>query len=523
MLPNYSKSPKIIKFYIISLFQKDMRFEIPSETRIFLQKMGSTTVEYLGRGMTWTWVWVKGGRTIAEGLTFPTAQQMASRHIVNFQIELEPKTELCPEWPHTYHWERRREFCSRYERYGDLCDCQQPYSFTTPQQKRHRKSSGRDSADNQLSQYYDHFRSFKSLASANGFNKDRLRVYTENRHPELEQFLELANISLTVTYQFNELVSTHIARQVVFALNHTLHQHVEADFIIFMEEDVRVSPDFFVFLNRSASLLKEDPTLYCASAHNDLSYPHISYDARAVLRTESYPNYGWMVHRSFAKEMVDGMSEIEVEFDWDVVTYHHIRRRRECIIPEVSRSQHFTVGGSHISQWDARRFYSRKNLNEDPTVTVTNVKSLKNETYEDYLEALLHKAYFINPKVENPCTDEFFHLISTKGKEVLVLFFFTDVNIELFRINIQWETLAECLGTFSIESREGHHGLYRIRYGQAHFFLIAYPASPYSRFKPADIGTFNATSEEQRYANYRLLTMENAYNSNTSGYFGKTI
>lgn len=127
---------------------------------------------------------------------------------------------------------------------------------------------------------------------------------------------------------------------------------------------------------------------------------------------------------------------------------------------------------------------------------------------------MLDKAYFINAEEISPCTDDFFHLIPTEGQEVLVLFFYTDVDITLFRINIQWKTLAECLGTFSIESREGHHGLYRMRYGPAHFFLIAYPASPYSRFKPADIGVFNATLEEQRYAQFRSLPEKKVYNLN---------
>lgn len=37
----------------------------------------------------------------------------------------------------------------------------------------------------------------------------------------------------------------------------------------------------------------------------------------------------------------------------------------------------------------------------------------------------------------------------------------------------------QCLNIFGIESREGHQGLYRLRYGPAHFLLVAHPASPY--------------------------------------------
>lgn len=41
------------------------------------------------------------------------------------------------------------------------------------------------------------------------------------------------------------------------------------------------------------------------------------------------------VKRSFAEEMVSSLSAIDEEYDWDVVTYHYLRRGRECIIPEV--------------------------------------------------------------------------------------------------------------------------------------------------------------------------------------------
>lgn len=33
--------------------------------------------------------------------------------------------------------------------------------------------------------------------------------------------------------------------------------------------------------------------------------------------------------------MVSSLSAIDEEYDWDVVTYHYLRRGRECIIPEV--------------------------------------------------------------------------------------------------------------------------------------------------------------------------------------------
>ncbi|XP_042876443.1 protein O-linked-mannose beta-1,2-N-acetylglucosaminyltransferase 1-like [Penaeus japonicus] len=344
------------------------------------------------------------------------------------------------------------------------------------------------------------YRSIKVLTSAKGFDKSRFETYTMTPLPELAKFLEILDLPLTATNETHEMLSTAIARHFVFALGHALRKYPEAQFLVVLEEDVQVSPDFFVFLNKTAALLQDDPSLYCVSAHNDLSYPQTSYDPKALLRTESYPNYGWMVKRAFAEEMVSFLSAIDQEFDWDVVTYYYLRRGRECIIPEVSRSFHFAHEGAHISQLSVRRYFSNKNLNEDPEAFVEGVELLQKDKYEATLISMLERARFLELPEETPCQQDFFKKIQVRENDVLVLFFQLDGDVEKFRVNVVWETLAHCLNIFGIESREGHQGLYRLRYGPAHFLLVAHPASPYSHYKPEEVRVFAASPEEVLFA-----------------------
>ncbi|XP_063595787.1 protein O-linked-mannose beta-1,2-N-acetylglucosaminyltransferase 1-like [Penaeus indicus] len=371
----------------------------------------------------------------------------------------------------------------------------------------------------------------KFLRRARGFSTSRFKTYTMTRFPELTKFLELLDLPLIATYQTHAMISTAIARHSIFAIDHALRTHPDAQFVIVLEEDVQSKLSLILsFLNKTASLLLEDPSLYCVSAHNDISYPQTSYDPRAVLRTESYPNYGWMqypalfvfkssfasqVKRSFAEEMVSSLYSIDVEFDWDVVTYYYLRRGRECIIPEVgaelyryvdikgiwvSRSFHFAHDGSHITQVSVRRYFSNKNLNEDPQAFVEGVDQLYKDKYEATLVSMLKRAKFLLLPEETPCQRDFFRKISVRENDVLVLFFKLDEDIKGFRNNVVWETLAHCLNIFGIESREGHQGLYRLRYGPAHFLLVAHPASPYSSYKPAEVSVFSASPEEVLFA-----------------------
>ncbi|KAK8390629.1 hypothetical protein O3P69_010373 [Scylla paramamosain] len=443
-----------------------------------LQREGSAAApSLLRRGMSWAWACVRGGKTIGEAVSVPIRQTAASGLLLHTLVHLiTPDEEYCPAWPRGSHWDRRRLFCDTYEGYGDLCSCDAPRTLP----------SAAPPIEN--SQLQD---------AVVGFDERRVEVFTPEPHEELAGFLAVLGLPLTVTHQLSDFVATLISKQFVFAFRHMLAKYPRADLFIVLEEDIKVSPDFFVFLNRTAKLLKEDPSLHCVSAHNDLSYPGTSRDPRALLRAASYTNYGWMVTREFAQEMVAGMENQEFEFDWDTFTYFFLRRGRECIIPEVSRSHHFGDAGVHLSQFSIRLYFSAKNYNLDPEAWVEGAEELEQGRYEALVTSMLVRARVVEV---DPCQRSFPARQSMKEGDVLVLFFHYAGNLDLYRGSREWQALASCLETFALEPREGHNGLYRLRHGAAHLLLVAHPASPYSKYKPENATVFSATPEVLREA-----------------------
>lgn len=89
-------------------------------------------------------------------------------------------------------------------------------------------------------------RSLKTVAAAQGFNRSRFEVFTPAPHPELSEFLRLVGLPLTVTHEDSEFVATLITKQFVFMIEFVLRKYKDADLLIFLEEDVSVSPDFFM-------------------------------------------------------------------------------------------------------------------------------------------------------------------------------------------------------------------------------------------------------------------------------------
>ncbi|CAL4131860.1 unnamed protein product, partial [Meganyctiphanes norvegica] len=104
---------------------------------------------------------------------------------------------------------------------------------------------------------------------------------------------------------------------------------------------------------------------------------------------------------------------------------------------------------------------------------------MEQSSYEAHIFSLLKKSHYIDVLSINPCDDNFYQRLSVKDGDVLTILFEMHGDTYKFSKNAHWQALTDCLGSFGFEAREGHHGLYRLRYGPAQLLLMGYPASKY--------------------------------------------
>lgn len=129
-----------------------------------------------------------------------------------------------------------------------------------------------------------------------------------------------------------------IARHYGWALNETFRRGY--DFVVIVEDDLNVAPDFFEYFLGTHQLLRTDPTLWCVSAWNDNGKAgNIDETAAELLyRTDFFPGLGWML----TKEL---WAELSVKWPlafWDDWIRHPLQRKeRACIRPEISRTRTF--------------------------------------------------------------------------------------------------------------------------------------------------------------------------------------
>ncbi|KAL7051266.1 hypothetical protein ACKWTF_004401 [Chironomus riparius] len=129
-----------------------------------------------------------------------------------------------------------------------------------------------------------------------------------------------------------------ISRHYGWALNTVFSNGFE--FVIIVEDDLDVAPDFYEYFLGTFPLLRSDESLWCVSAWNDNGKSGlIDENAPELLyRSDFFPGLGWMM----SKKLWDEIGPKWPKAFWDDwIRKPEIRRDRVCIRPELPRSRTF--------------------------------------------------------------------------------------------------------------------------------------------------------------------------------------
>ncbi|ODM98945.1 Protein O-linked-mannose beta-1,2-N-acetylglucosaminyltransferase 1, partial [Orchesella cincta] len=238
-------------------------------------------------------------------------------------------------------------------------------------------------------------------------NPSMVTVFIDGYYQEpmaVSKLFGLRGIQHTPLGQRNARISQHYKA----SLTATFNIFPNAKYAIIVEEDLDVSPDFFSYFSQTVRLLDEDPTLYCISAWNDQGYEHTSADPALLYRVETMPGLGWILKKSLYKnELEPNWPTPEKMWDWDMwMRLPDIRKGRECIIPDVSRTYHFGASGLNMNSYFQDVYFKKRSFNTSPGVRLTDVDSLKQSSYEKRVRDLLTLAAVVDHS-KSPCESNF--------------------------------------------------------------------------------------------------------------------
>ncbi|KAI3637005.1 hypothetical protein MIR68_004711 [Amoeboaphelidium protococcarum] len=272
----------------------------------------------------------------------------------------------------------------------------------------------------------------------------------------------------------------------------------KASFAIFLEDDLRVSPDFYEYFRAAALLMQSDESVFCASGWHDNGFLGLSYDEHVFLRGEHFMGLGWMTSKKmYDTYFIDAIREPQWDVIWEYVPRNimALNKHLECVFPEVPRTHHtmpnaslaYSTGSSlQHSRFDMMRLAQRWPNQEnafDSVMPSLNLSLLHVDNYDQNLARLIRTSLDIHDLKD-----------ITLFENAQLRFMCSECDSShQFTLDSGWRTvLEEHFGMYSFGAVEAiirgvHKDVVSLRYGSNRVFIVGAKSMFYEDRKITDI------------------------------------
>ena len=278
------------------------------------------------------------------------------------------------------------------------------------------------------------------------------------------------------------------------------------DFIVFLDEDVIVSPDWMHMLSYAAPILNTDTSLWCISPSSGARVQ--GGDPKKLIRGLKQPGYGFLMSLALIIEILPSMNPGE-EALHDLWLMNFMNDR-ECIFPEIGRSQHFGIGINTIPE--VHQLYSiDANLYHGPYVPFTKLVDLEKHKYSNQIIYELQHGKAYN---KNPCKPGFFETEPSIVDSVFVFAYALHED----QLLPYWANLAECLGLYPHSIKNMHNFTVPLSLPNGNVvWLVGVPHSSFSPYVLEDVPVWDYKKDLDEnppilLPNYSNYTYDNIVN-----------
>lgn len=199
----------------------------------------------------------------------------------------------------------------------------------------------------------------------------------------------------------------------------------------------------------------------------------------------------------------------EKMWDWDMwMRLPEIRKGRECVVPDISRTYHFGSSGLNMNSYFQDVYFKKHAFNRQPNIILHHVSSLTAANYERTVNDLLRRAIVLDHS-KSPCEPNFMPTHppmlhgDSRGKnsaEALSSSLSSSVgvggggNIYVMYIKMSsprdfttWLQIAKCFHIWDLDPRGYHKGVWRLFLNGNHLLVVGVPHSPYAKYKPNQV------------------------------------
>lgn len=368
---------------------------------------------------------------------------------------------------------RRKEFCSKYPSYTDLC---------SEEGKRVLKQIPLDDLSLSKNQAYNTpilviggadlqslQRCMDSLLAIPGLNRDNVYVVLEGH------FQEPSDLVTLYGFRVKEQPSQkNYHENFIRALEFSLTFDVNKPYVIVLEPYLEVSPDFLRYFSQTIHLLERDRSLLTVSAWNENGYAHSSGDPQLFYRTQAFPGFGWVLSRSIWPEMKEFKFSCCDVPTWKGWFQGGLMRGRETVVPDLSRVKRHLPPGFTMETPFMRGYLKDRVSSNDSSTEPRETFKLTYEQYEKEIKFLIGRSRLFDTSILNSCLEEGTRLTTglSFDKSAIYAVYFQQISPTDVSVLVK---LASCFGLFisdEIPFRSWHDSVVRFTSHKSQFILI---------------------------------------------------
>ncbi|KAK7080864.1 hypothetical protein SK128_002235 [Halocaridina rubra] len=433
--------------------------------RMFFLYLGSVFARYLGITSSWTWAFIKGGRTIYENFSkgYQNRKELYELEqcsdIVNAEGIIELSVAPLPA-SKNYFDQERWAYCNHEGGMGELCDeyAQTPLPKLILQNSRAFLSSAAAVdirvilAAGKRHQYL--YKTLWTLMATPGAKQENIFVILGDNEPPTIALLHLLGLNYTIFSLEGQ------GNSKLFQFYRNVYQFINSTFsdtpaVVILDEDVELSPDFFHFVGETYWLLLQDPTLYCINGFSLLPNYERGRGEHYVRRGAMQVSWGYVVTLDFIREALQLWPKISDGVDiliYDYWIYDKVRGDRECVYPEISRIRHYGMGTNTESFMHEYEAWYRPLLNASQ-VNIKNAVNMLSFNHERELVCDLKRAITLGPV--DPCGHDF--IAKVKSTQVPYIMYYSQEQEDDIS---SWYILGQCVGLHAVSEQGNHNGAY---------------------------------------------------------------
>ncbi|WAR26796.1 PMGT1-like protein, partial [Mya arenaria] len=260
-------------------------------------------------------------------------------------------------------------------------------------------------------------------------------------------------------------------------------------YLIVLEEELMLSPDFLYFLAQCTPALDQDDSLLGVSAFNYNGFENSGGNRSLLYRVEDFPGLGFMIKmdivRNRMRSSLKDCCNVRSWNSWSLPLYNS-SHYGYMLVPDVSRVfRQIYEGVNKDEDYLVRMFNSPRETNVERIATLVGVQNMTAKNYDGLIKELLTKALPINQSFIEDCSSTE-QLISLGDKNKDYVLYFQQKTLNQYGV---LDKVASCFALVFTDShlpKNVYKGVIRVTV-KSHRILLVGTKSPFAQMIPKAI------------------------------------